>query len=54
MTAATEQPALRVALLARGFHYVDAVGFVGLCGDVPGFGAGGCGDCGLLPSFVSS
>ena len=39
--------ALRIAVLARGFHRVDAVGFVGFCGDVPGFGAGDCADCGL-------
>lgn len=39
--------ALRVALLARGFHRVDAGGLVGFRGGVPGFGAGDCADCGL-------
>lgn len=40
--------ALRVALLARGFHRVDTGGLVGFRGGVPGFGAGDCADCGLL------
>ena len=35
-----EAVAVGVALLARGFHRVDAGGFVGLRRDVPGFGAG--------------
>lgn len=39
--------ALRVALLARGFHRVDTGGLVSFRGGVPGFGAGDCADCGL-------
>lgn len=38
---------LRVALLARGFHRIDAGGFVGFRGGVPGFRAGDGADCGL-------
>jgi hypothetical protein len=44
--------ALRIAVLARSFHRVDAVGFVGLRGDVPGFGAGDCADGGLCGKWL--
>lgn len=41
-----------VALLARGFHGVDAVLLVVGCGGFPGFGAGGGADGGLWTGMV--
>jgi len=42
-----EPVAVGVAVLAGGFHRVDAGLLVGGGGDVPGFGAGGGADSGL-------
>jgi hypothetical protein len=43
-----EPVAVGVAVRTGGFHRVDAGLLVGGCGGVPGFGARGGADCGLL------